>query len=315
MKRYLVLGANGFLGANLVKHLKKTEECWVSALDIRPPEFGPTHADELNHVDLRYINPGEPLLANFDEIYQLASNVGGIGYLTADSDAAVMFDSCQINLSVLEACRQQGCGRIFFPSSAAVYSDPSCVEDTAYPAMPQSEYGWEKLFAERLYQAYSRCYGLNTRIGRIHNAYGPLMPYEGGRESAPAAMCRKVAMQPDYGGELEIWGDGQQLRSFMWIEDCLEGMLRLMRSDFEGPVNIGSAQCVSINYLAHVTMMVAGKQCTLKHVDGPLGVSGRNSNNTLILKELGWAPRTPLHVGMEKLYAWVKEQVDKKQAA
>lgn len=316
MKRILVLGASGLIGSNLVRYLKTHEECFVRALDIVPHQYGKLLADEVHGIDLRFVRQNDPLFYGFDEVYQLAARMGGMGYMVPDNDAIIMRDSGLINLSVLEACRHQGVGRVFFSSSACVYPDGPCNEDAAYPAMPEINYGWEKLYAERLYEAYARCHGLKTKIGRLHNVYGPFGCYDGGREKAPAAICRKVAEQPNYGGILEIWGDGEQMRSFMWIDDCIEGILRLTRSDtFSGPVNIGSAQCVSINYLAQVTMMVAGKQCELKHIDGPRGVAGRNSDNTLILKELGWAPRTPLHIGMEKLYAWVKEQIDAKQKA
>lgn len=315
MKRILVLGGSGFLGVNLIRHLKATEDCWIRSLDRKDPDFGRSVADESHGLDLRFIKAGEPLLKGFDEIYQFASDVGGIGYLAPKNDAFVLRNSCQVTLNVLEALTHQGCGRVFFPSSAAVYPDHSCVEDSAYPANPQSEYGWGKLFDERLYQAYARCFDLQVRIGRLHNTFGPHMPYDNGKESVPAALARKVALQPEHGGTLEIWGDGEAQRSFMWIEDAIEGILRLTRSDFEGPVNIGSAECVSINYLAQVIMMVAGKQCEVKYVPGPRGVAGRNSSNTLILDKLGWAPKTPLHVGIGKFYPWIKEQIDKNQRA
>lgn len=315
MKRILVLGSSGLIGSNLIKRLKLDGDCWVRGIDRREPEFERSAADEFNFCDLRTLKSNDPLFEGMDECYQLAADMGGMGYLVPKNDADVMRNSMTINLNVLEACTRMGVGRVFFSSSACVYPDiGSCKEDNAYPAMPEIEYGWEKLFAERLYFAYSRCYGVKVRVGRLHNVYGPLGCYEGGREKAPAALCRKVAMAEPY-GSIDMWGSGEQTRSFMWIEDCLEGIIRLMRSDFEGPVNIGSAELVTINQLAHIIMMVANKQLTINHIDGPIGVNGRNSDNTVILEKLGWAPRTPLHIGIAKLYPWVKAQIEAKRKA
>jgi len=249
-------------------------------------------------------------------VYQLAADMGGAGYIfTGDHDANVMHNSATINLNMVERCRLMGVKRIFYSSSACMYpaynqkdpENPKCWEDSAYPAEPDSEYGWEKLFSERLYLAYHRNYDLQVRIARYHNIFGPEGTWVGGREKAPAAICRKVAEAPD-GGEIEIWGDGKQTRSFLYIDECIEGTLRLMRSDFTGPVNIGSEEMVTINGLAEMVMQIAGKPLSIKHVPGPLGVRGRNSDNKLLREKLGWEPRASLRQGLEKLYPWVAEQ-------
>jgi nucleoside-diphosphate-sugar epimerase len=322
MKTGLVLDAGGFIGSHLVKRLKK-EGYWVRGVDLKYPEFSPTAADEFIIGDLRDQAVCRAVVdQRFDEIYQLAADMGGAGYIfTGEHDADVMHNSATINLNILDLCRQKGAGRIFYSSSACMYPEynqldpdnPKCSEDSAYPAAPDSEYGWEKLFSERLYLAYHRNYGVVVRIARYHNIFGPEGTWKGGREKAPAAICRKVAEAPN-GGEIEIWGDGKQTRSFLYIDECIEGTLRLMRSDFTGPVNIGSEEMVTINRLAEMVMEIAGKKLRIKHVPGPLGVRGRNSDNRLIREKLGWAPSMSLRDGLEKTYPWIEEQVKKTAA-
>ncbi len=256
----------------------------------------------------------------FDEVYQLAADMGGAGYIFAgDHDADVMHDSASINLNVIDVCRQAEARKVFYSSSACIYpaynqSDarhPRCAEDSAYPAAPDSEYGWEKLFSERIYLAFRRNYGLETHIARYHNVFGPDGIWEGGKEKAPAAICRKVA-EAESGDAVEIWGDGEQTRSFMFIDDCLEGTLRLTRSDFAGPVNIGSEEMVTINQLVDMVADIAGKRIEKNHIAGPLGVRGRNSDNRLIRERLGWEPRSPLRAGLEVTYRWIEAQVGAK---
>jgi len=253
----------------------------------------------------------------FDEVYQFAADMGGAGFVfTGENDADIMHNSGMINLNMLEACRKRNVKRIFYSSSACIYPEhnqmdpdnPNCAEDSAYPANPDSDYGWEKLFSERLYLAFARNHGIEVRIARYHNIFGPQGTWDGGREKAPAAMCRKVAMAED-GGEIEIWGDGKQTRSFLYIDECLEGTLKLTRSDWSGPVNIGSDEMVTINKLADMAMQVAGKKLSKKHIPGPLGVRGRNSDNRLIFEKLGWKPDWPLIKGMEKTYHWIEQEV------
>jgi nucleoside-diphosphate-sugar epimerase len=252
-----------------------------------------------------------------EQVYQLAADMGGAGYIfTGDHDAVVMYKSAQINLNIAEYGRRAGVKKVFYASSACVYAksnqletdSPNCSEDSAYPAEPDSEYGWEKLFSERLYLAYLRNYGMEVRIARFHNIFGPEGAWTGGREKAPSAICRKVAEAPD-GGEIEIWGDGRQTRSFLYIDECLEGVRRLMDSAFSEPVNIGSEEMVSINQLAKMTMEIAGKRLALRHVAGPQGVRGRNSDSRRIVQQLGWKPTQPLRDGLEKTYRWIAEQV------
>jgi GDP-D-mannose 3',5'-epimerase len=313
----LVLGAGGFIGSHLVNRLK-ADGHRVKGVDLKRPAFSPTQADEFVLGDLR-----DPELCrrvvdrNFDEVYQLAADMGGAGFVfTGENDADILHNSAMINLNVLEVCRRKGVGRIFYSSSACIYpeanqldpSNPRCEEDSAYPANPDSEYGWEKLFSERLYLSFARNHGLRVRIARFHNIFGPEGTWDGGREKAPAALCRKVAMAPD-GGTIEIWGDGEQTRSFLYVDECVEGVLRLTRSDWSGPVNIGSDEMVSINQLAEVVAQVAGKRISLEHVPGPLGVRGRNSDNHLIREMLGWRPDFPLVEGIRSTYRWVEAQV------
>jgi len=321
MKKALVCGAGGFIGSHLVKRLKK-EGYWVRGIDLKYPEFSETSADDFIRGDLRDIEICKKAVnAPFDEVYQLAADMGGAGYIfTGEHDAVVMHNSALCNINVLETSRIAGVKKIFFSSSACIYPEynqmdpdnPKCSEDSAYPAAPDSEYGWEKLFSERLYLSYQRNYGIEVHIARFHNIFGPEGTWDGGREKAPAAMCRKIAEKPD-GGEVEMWGDGKQTRSFLFIEECLEGVRRLMDSDFSGPVNIGSEEMITINNLAKMVMEIAGKKIKIKHIEGPLGVRGRNSDNKFIGEKLGWKPSRPLREGIEKTYGWIKKQVDKKK--
>jgi len=315
-KRILVCGAGGFIGGHLVKRLR-SEGYWVRGVDLKHHEFSPTRANEFVIGDLRDPAVVRSVLAEIDEVYQLAADMGGAGYIfTGEHDAAVMHNSAMVNLNVLEFGREAGIRKYFYSSSACMYpaynqtdpDKPNCSEDSAYPAAPDSEYGWEKLFSERLYAAYQRNYGVEIRVARFHNIFGPEGTWSGGREKAPAAICRKVAEAPD-GSEIEIWGDGKQTRSFLYIDECIEGIWRLMDSSFAGPVNIGSEEMVTINQLAEMAMEIAGKRLLVRHVDGPLGVRGRNSDNRLIRDRLGWAPSASLRAGLEVTYDWVAEQV------
>jgi GDP-D-mannose 3',5'-epimerase len=322
MKSAVVLGAGGFIGGHLVQRLKD-EGYYVKGVDIKSPEFGKTAADEFELADLRDSRKAKSAVYTksgwnvADEVYQLAADMGGAGYIfSKEHDADVMHNSATINLNILEAIKHSTCKKIFYSSSACMYpeynqldpSNPNCAEDSAYPANPDSEYGWEKLFSERLYLAYARNYGINVRIARFHNIYGPLGSWNNGKEKAPAAICRKVAMAKD-GEEIEIWGDGEQTRSFLYIDECLEGVRRLMESDWQGPVNIGSDEMVTINRLVDIACEVANKKLIKKHIPGPLGVRGRNSDNSLIAEKLGWQPNAPLKEGIAKTYKWVEEQV------
>ena len=319
MKKALVCGAGGFIGSHLAKRLKK-EGFWVRGADLKYPEFSETAADEFFIGDLRDQVVCKSITdIPFDEVYQLAADMGGAGFVfTGNNDADIMHNSGLINLNILEACHKRNSKGIFYSSSACIYpeynqrdpNNPKCSEDSAYPAAPDSEYGWEKLFSERLYLAFHRNYGMEVRIARYHNIFGREGTWQGGREKAPAALCRKIAIAQD-GGEIEIWGDGLQTRSFLYIDDCLEGTLRLMRSNFTGPVNIGSEEMVTINQLAMMIMEIAGKKLILRHIPGPLGVRGRNSDNRLIKEKLGWGPTISLAEGLEKTYVWIEEQVKK----
>ncbi len=317
-RRALVCGAGGFIGGHLVKRLK-SEGYWVRGVDLKEHEYCPTQADDFVVGDLR-----DPMLCekvvdrNMDEIYQLAADMGGAGFVfVGDNDSAIMHNSALINLNIAEESHKKSAGKIFYSSSACIYPErnqldpdnPNCAEDSAYPADPDSEYGWEKLFSERLYMSYIRNRGMEIHIARFHNIFGPEGSWNDGREKAPAAMCRKVAEAP-VGGEIEMWGDGDQTRSFLFVDECLEGVRRFMESNFLGPVNIGSEEMVTINELARMAMDVAGKQLDIRHIEGPLGVRGRNSDNRLIEEKLGWKPSLSLRHGMETTYAWIREQVE-----
>ena len=338
MKTALVLGAGGFIGNHLVKQLKN-EGYWVRGVDLKLPEFSLTLADDFLTYDLR--DPrnveaamrlegykGFPLPCKFlkhpfseemafDEVYQLAADMGGAGYIfTGDNDANVMHNSAIINLNVVNECVKNKIKKVFYSSSACMYpehnqldpTNPNCEESSAYPANPDSEYGWEKLFSERLYLAYARNYGLDVRIARFHNIFGPEGTFYGGKEKAPAAICRKVA-DSLMDEEIEVWGDGSQTRSFLYIDECIEGIRRLMESDFTGPVNIGSDEMVSMNALTRMVIKLAGKRAGIKNIPGPQGVRGRNSDNTLIKEKLGWEPTQPLYIGLEKTYKWIQSQM------
>ena len=317
MKTALVCGAGGFIGSHLVKRLKE-EGIWVRGVDLKYPEFGDTEADDFIMGDLR--DPATCRSAvdrKFDEVYQLAADMGGAGFVfTGENDADILHNSALINLNMVEACLKSNCRRFFYSSSACMYPErnqldpdnPMTAEDSAYPADPDSEYGWEKLFSERLYLAFHRNYGLEVRIARFHNIFGPEGTWDGGREKAPAALCRKIA-KAENGGEIEIWGDGTQTRSFLYIDECLEGVIRLTRSDWTGPVNIGSEEMVSINELAEMIMDIAGKKVGLNHIPGPLGVRGRNSDNKLIQEMLGWSPAQSLRDGLERTFHWIADQI------
>jgi GDP-D-mannose 3',5'-epimerase len=316
----LVLGAGGFIGGHLVKRLKH-EGCWVRGVDLKFNPFAETQADDFVIVDLRSPDACRQIIdRRFDEVYQLAADMGGAGYIfTGEHDADVMHNSATINLNVLDACHKRNVRRIFYSSSACMYPEhnqldpdnPNCAEDSAYPAAPDSEYGWEKLFSERLYLAYHRNHGIEARIARYHNIFGPEGTWTGGKEKAPAAICRKVA-EAASGGEVEIWGDGLQTRSFLYVDECLEGTVRLLRSGFTGPVNVGSDEMVTINQLVEYVADIAGKKLTIRHSKGPMGVRGRNSDNRLIKQRLGWSPTQSLRAGLEKTYAWVEQQVQQR---
>jgi len=314
--RILVCGAGGFIGGHLANRLKR-EGFFVRGVDIKHNEFQTPACDEFIKGDLRNPDVVKSVTEGIDEIYQLAADMGGAGYIfTGEHDAAVMHNSATINLNVLEFGRQAGVRKFFYSSSACIYpqynqldpDNPNCEESSAYPAAPDSEYGWEKLFSERLYFSYSRNYGVDVRVARFHNIFGPLGTYDGGKEKAPAAMCRKIA-EVQEGDKIEIWGDGEQTRSFLYIDECLEGVRRLMDSDFEGPVNIGSDEMVTINELVKMVMGISGKTVGLKHIDGPLGVRGRNSDNRLIQQKLDWAPSASLVDGLAQTYSWIENEL------
>lgn len=317
-KTALVCGAGGFIGSHLVKKLKK-EGFWVRGVDIKKPEYGKTEADNFIVGDLRDQKVCQKVLdKSFDEVYQLAADMGGAGYIfTGEHDADVMHNSAQINLNMIYYGQKAKIKKIFFSSSACIYpaynqtdpNNPKLSEESAYPAAPDSEYGWEKLFSERMYLAFNRNYGLEVHIARFHNIFGPEGCWNNGKEKSPAAICRKIAQAKD-GGAIEMWGDGKQTRSYLYIDECLEGACRLMNSNFTGPVNIGSEEMVSINELAEMVMKIAGKKLKIKHIKGPLGVRGRKSDNLLIQKKLGWKPTTKLVDGLTKTYKWIEEQVN-----
>jgi nucleoside-diphosphate-sugar epimerase len=323
-----VLGAGGFIGSHMVKRLR-SEGYWVRGVDLKYPEYSLSEANDFYQGDLRDVSfvsnvirlsDGQP----FDEIYQFAADMGGAGFVfTGENDADIMHNSVSINLNVLDEQQKLNGDlgvnktKIFYSGSACMYPEhnqldpdnPDCREESAYPANPDSEYGWEKLFSERLYFAYNRNYGIPVRVARYHNIFGPEGTWNGGREKAPAAICRKVALLPERGGTIEVWGDGLQTRSFLFVDECIEATRRLMDSDFMGPVNIGSEEMVTINQLVDTAARVAGKDVEKNHIDGPLGVRGRNSNNDIIRKELGWDYSQTLEEGIRKTYDWIHEQI------
>ncbi|MEO1160528.1 MAG: NAD-dependent epimerase/dehydratase family protein [Pseudomonadota bacterium] len=317
MKTALVMGAGGFIGNHLVTRLKE-EGFWVRGVDRKYPEFNPTTADEFMIADLRLPEQVDACFdRDIDEVYQLAAEMGGAGYIfTGENDFDIMSSSALINLNAARSASSGSVGRLFYTSSACVYNQDTqndtenytCRENTAYPANPDSDYGWEKLFSERLFQAVSRNNKIPTRIGRLHNVFGPQGSWCCGREKAPAAICRKVAEAVD-GGEIEMWGDGKQVRSFLYVDECLDGILRLMRSDCELPLNIGSDFPVSIRELAEMVISLSNKRLTIKAIPGPQGVRARSSDNDLIEQQLGWRPTQPLQDGLEKTYAWISDQV------
>ena len=320
MKTALVCGAGGFIGGHLVKRLKE-EGYWVRGVDLKEHEFAETHADEFVVSDLRDALICQKVINQpFDEVYQMAADMGGAGYIfTGENDSYIMHNSALVNLNVLEQSRMAGVKKMFYSSSACIYptrnqvdpNNPICSEDSAYPADPDSEYGWEKLFSERLYLTYQKNYGLPVRIARLHNIFGPEGTWVGGREKAPAALCRKVAETPE-NGEFEIWGDGKQTRSFLFVDECLEGIRRLVNSEFAGPVNIGSEEMVTISELADKIINISGKKIQKKFVLGPTGVRGRNSDNALIDKMLDWKPSQPLEEGLKRTYSWIEKEVMKR---
>jgi GDP-D-mannose 3', 5'-epimerase len=324
VKKAIVLGAGGFIGSHLVKRLKR-EGYWVRGVDLKYPEFSKTLADEFFIEDLRDYKSCvraltiDNIYEKVNEVYQLAADMGGAGFVfIGDHDADIMHNSAQINLNIISLHEKYK--KIFYSSSACMYplynqldqNNPKCSEDSAYPAAPDSEYGWEKLFSERLYLSYKKNYGVDIRIARFHNIFGEEGTWKNGREKAPAALCRKVAETKNK-GIIEIWGDGSQTRSFLYIDECLEGIRRLMESDFVGPVNIGSEEMIAINDLAKMIIEISSKkEIQIKNIDGPVGVRGRNSDNRLIQEKLNWKPSKPLKEGIKKLYNWIDNQVNKK---
>ncbi len=317
MRHVLVCGAGGFIGHHLAQRLKY-DGCWVRGIDLKKPRFSRTAADDFIVGDLRDRSVVDRCFDRpLQEVYQLAADMGGAGYLfTGDNDADVMSNSALINLNILDACRKNPVERLFYASSACVYPEynqlepesPNCREDTVYPAQPDSDYGWEKLFSERLYDAYARNYGVPVRVARYHNIFGPLGSWNDGREKVPAALCRKIAaVEP--GGEVEIWGDGMQTRSFLFVDECIEATLLFTRSDWQGPVNIGSDELININGLADMIAETAGKHIVKCHTVGPLGVRGRTSDNRLYYEKIGWKPSRPLREGIAKTYEWINQRV------
>lgn len=319
MKTALVCGGGGFIGGHLINRLKK-EGYFVRAVDLKENEYGNDKADEFKIGDLTDPRVAVEVVKGMNEVYQLAADMGGAGYIfTGENDAAVMHNSALCNLNVLDASQKAGVQKIFYSSSACMYPEynqldpdnPKCSEESAYPAAPDSEYGWEKLFSERLYFAYQRNTGINVKVARFHNIFGPQGTWTGGKEKAPAALCRKVS-ETDNGGIIEVWGDGKQTRSFLFIDECVDAVRRLMESDFSGPVNVGSEEMISINDFAKMVINISGKNISIKNIPGPTGVRGRNSDNKLIREKLGWEPNMPLRKGMEITYKWINQQVQQK---
>jgi GDP-D-mannose 3', 5'-epimerase len=320
MSKVLVCGAGGFIGHHLVKSLKKQGH-YVVGVDLKNPEYEPTDADKFYLYDLREQDLVRKLISpDIDTIYQLAADMGGAGYIfTGNNDADIMHNSALINLNILEAMVKNHVKNIFYTSSACMYpaynqtdpDNPLLSEGSAYPADPDSEYGWEKLFSERLYLSYARNCGLRVRIARLHNVFGPLGAWNNGQEKAPSALCRKVA---ESSGEIEIWGPGTQTRSFLYIDECIEGIHRIQKSDYKYPLNLGSERMISINDLGMLIAKIAGKQISIRNVDGPIGVMGRNSHNKLILETIGWAPRDTLEHGLSKTYSWIEKLINRRNS-
>ena len=319
MKKILVTGAGGFIGTHLVNDLKQSGHIVIAA-DLKYPEYSQTTADEFHVMDLREQDLVRELFSKnkFDVVYQLAADMGGAGYIfTGEHDADVMHNSAQINLNILDTMREHKVDRVFYSSSACIYpahnqtdpDNPLCSEESAYPANPDSEYGWEKLFSERMYQAYARNYGMHCRIARFHNIYGPLGSWNNGKEKSPAALCRKVAATTD--GVIDVWGPGTQTRSFLYIEECIKGIHRIMDSDYSQPINLGSERMISINNLALLIGKIAGKDITINNIPGPVGVMGRSSHNELIDYTLNWRPGEDLEYGLTNTYAWIYKQLNK----
>jgi GDP-D-mannose 3',5'-epimerase len=318
MKKILVCGAGGFIGSHLLRRLKK-EGAWVRGADLKYPRYSPTAADDFVLGDLRDFQFCRMVAdTKFDEVYQLAADMGGAGFVfTGENDASIMHNSALININMLEVIRMRNIKRVFYSSSACIYpqenqsdpGNPNCAEDSAYPAHPDSDYGWEKLFSERLYDAYGRNHGIEVRVGRYHNIFGPEGSWNDGREKSPAAICRKVA-NAENNGEVEIWGDGNQTRSFLYVDECVEGTLRLMRSEVKDPLNIGSDEMVTINQLVELISEIAGKNVNIKHVPGPQGVRARTSDNKKISQLIGWAPSMNLKQGLVPTFNWIHSQIE-----
>lgn len=317
-KTILVCGAGGFIGTYLVEKLVEQGH-YVVGTDLKMPIYSETVANEFYVKDLRLKDNVDYLfhLYKYDEVYQLAADMGGAGYIfTGEHDADIMHNSVTINLNVLDAMKNTGCKKVFYSSSACMYpehnqtdpNNPNLSEDSAYPANPDSEYGWEKLFSERLYMTYARNYGIEAKIARFHNVFGPRGSWNNGKEKSPAALCRKVAMADD-NGEIEVWGPGTQTRSFLYVDECIEGILRIMESDITVPVNLGSERMISINDLVKLIASLTNKKVTIKNIPGPLGVMGRRSDNTLIRELVGWSPDEDLETGLAKTYTWINEQL------
>ena len=325
----LVLGAGGFIGSHMVKSLKDDGH-WVRGVDLKYPEFGESLADEFIIYDLSDQSNIENILtineSVFDEIYQFAADMGGAGFIfTGENDANIMYNSASINLNILREIvnlnEKLGINKtkIFYSSSACIYpeenqldpNNPNCEESSAYPANPDSEYGWEKLFSERIYFAFNKNFDIDIRVARYHNIFGPKGTWDGGREKAPAAICRKVAMANEENNfEIESWGDGEQTRSFLYIDECIEATKKLMNSNFKGPINIGSEEMVTINQLVETTAKIANKDIWINHIDGPLGVRGRNSDNNLVREKLSWDYTMSLEEGITKTYEWIQSQIN-----
>lgn len=319
MKNILVCGAGGFIGTHLVESLKKQGH-YVIGADLKFPLYSETKCDKFYKLDLREYDNVKIIFQNrIDEVYQLAADMGGAGYIfTGEHDADIMHNSATINLNILDVMVKHNVKKVFYSSSACMYpahnqtdpNNPLLTEDSAYPADPDSEYGWEKLFSERLYLTYARNYGIDVRVARFHNIFGPRGSWNNGKEKAPAALCRKVAMAQD-NDTVEVWGPGIQTRSFLFIDECIEGIHRIMEGDYQQPLNLGSTLMISINDLVKLIAKISGKTIHIKNIDGPMGVMGRNSDNTLIKEKINWAPDEDLEGGLIKTYAWIKEQLDK----